>query len=92
MIDLDAIERRLNESACGPNEACCCSDIPGLLAEIRMLRGPSHVAYASREDLHGKGFRKKDGTFIPIAFSPTLIKMAGGLDRLLAEWEEDPRW
>lgn len=42
---------------------------------------------ASRPDLRGTFWRKPpDG--IPIQFSRTVIQEAGGLDRLLAEWQQ----
>ena len=40
-------------------------------------------------ELRGKIFRRKDGKGTPMSFSATLVAIAGGIDRLLAEWEED---
>jgi hypothetical protein len=44
---------------------------------------------AAHPELRGKMFRKKDGTAIPMSFSAALVQIAGGIDRLLADWEED---
>lgn len=43
----------------------------------------------------GKGYRIKDPNAscrISMAFSSTLLEIAGGFRRFLEEWEEDPSW
>ena len=42
--------------------------------------------------LRGRGYRRKDGTGPSMSFSSTLIDIAGGFLKFIAEWEEDPKW
>lgn len=44
---------------------------------------------AEHPELRGKIFKRRDGGGTPMSYCATLIQIAGGMDRFLAEWEED---
>jgi len=43
--------------------------------------------YQAHPELHGTFFRRKGGNGTSWQFSRTVLDMAGGLERLLSEWE-----